>query len=495
MKKVFKVVSSLILLSLLSSCGVKDIVFSRYIYSSFPIDNHETIEGDNYVKVGDYLPLTYLNNNGVEESIYSYSEMFRTTNYLKMMNTTGVSKMIVIPVDFDDYPCSNLGHGCALSKTVIQNAFFGDNSVNQYESVASFFDKSSYGKLKIDGKVTDWFRSSISYETLAKPSTGKSTILNIYNEALAWYKNKYNDVSSFYVDGKESLGVPIYLLYSAPNAVGEDASKSALWAYTFNSSGLAAWTSFNMLNLDMYNRPDSHTLIHETGHLLGLLDYYAESGNYSPTGHVDMMDYSIGDETAYSKMALNWTRPYVIKGSTTIKIKDFESSGDLILVNDNWNGSMMDEYLLLELYTPEKLNKFDVIHEQVNAKLMNKTGVKIYHVDSRVAFYENKIRPVKYINEGGYSKSNTRIGLAHSNTIRNSTEFTKYALYHLLEKSGNNTFFNGGEASNDTLFYANDTFGINTFKDYKFHDGSSLGYVIKIDSIINNEATITFTKI
>lgn len=495
LKQMFKTISlGVTSILLLSSCGVKEIAFSRYTYNEVDNDTHEAIETETYYKLGDYNPLTYLNDKGETESIDSYASMYRTTNYLKMMNTTGISKMIVVPVDFDDYSCEKLGYGCALSKTIIQNAFFGDNSVNQYESVASFFDKSSYGKLKIDGKVTNWFRSPVSYEELAKPSTGKSIVLNIYNAALKWYKENYNDISSYYVNGVENLGVPLYLVYSAPNVTGDDVSNSALWAYTFNSGGLCAWTSFSMLNLNLYNEPDSHTLIHETGHLLGLLDYYAENGQYSPTGHVDMMDYSIGDETGYSKMSLNWTRPYVIKDSGTITINDFESSGDLVLIKENWNKTAMDEYLLLELYSPTKLNKFDVDHPQSNAKLMDKVGVKVYHVDARAAFFENKTRPVSYVSNGGYSKSTYRIGLAHSNTVRNTSEFTKYPLYELMPKDGVTSFLNEGSATNETLFYEGDSFGITAYQDFKFHDGSDLGYTFLIESIKDNKATISFLK-
>ena len=193
-------------------------------------------------------------------------------------------------------------------------------------------------------------------------------------------------------------------------------------------------------------------------------------------------------------MSLNWTRPYVIKDSGKITISDFESSGDLILLNDNWNGTSMDEYLLLELYSPTKLNKFDVDHPQSNAKLMTNTGIKVYHVDARTAFFENKTRPVAYTSEGGFSMSTYRIGLAHSNTIRNSSEFTKYPLYELVQKSGVSSFLDGGSATNETLFYEGDSFGVNTYQDFKFHNGAHLGYTFTIDLIKDNKATISFVK-
>jgi len=60
---------------------------------------------------------------------------------------------------------------------------------------------------------------------------------------------------------------------------------------------------------------DAHMLVHETGHMLGLEDYYSYSGLENPCGGVDMMDLNVGDHDAYSKMVLGWVNPYVVDGS------------------------------------------------------------------------------------------------------------------------------------------------------------------------------------
>ena len=504
-KRLLTSLISMGLISLLSACSLKAIEFERYFYDVKDNDSHEVIEGDNYLKIADYEPLKFINVSGEEESFNTYLDVYRHQNYLHAMNSTGINKIIVIPIDFNDYPCSNLTNGCKLSRTLIQNAFFGRESRTQYESVASYFDKSSYGKLKVDGFVTDWFRlnlndssgNPINYEYLSRKSTKKSIVSDIYKEALNWYQNKYGNLASYYINGNQNQGVPIYFVYSAPNVDASEASDSALWAYTFNTGGVYAWSSFSMFNLNMKNQVDTHTFIHEMGHMLSLADYYASTSStaYSPTGHVDMMDYSLGDETGYSKMALNWTRPYYVTGSTTIKIKPFYQSGDLILIKNNWNKTAMDEYLLLEYYSPSGLNELDSKNSNPESKLFSKGGIKLYHVDSRVAYFStSRITPISYVSEGEYKSSTNRIGVAHTNSIVPSHKILKNPLYQLLDKNENISYLDGGYATDASLFYEGDSFGINSYKDYKFHDGSDIGFTFKINSLTSEEAVVEITK-
>lgn len=491
---------------LLSSCTAYDITFSRYDYKVVDFDTHEDITGENYVKHGNYSPLTFINVDEQEESYATFQEVYRSHNYLHNMNSEGVNKMIVVPIDFDDYECNRLTHGCKLSKTLIQNAFFGKEDKTQFESVASYFDKSSYGKFKLDGFVSDWFRLNakdgdgnlINYEYLSRSSTKKSVVSNIYEAAKTWLTSKYGDLSAYYIDGDKNKGLPIYFIYSAPNVDASLSNDSALWAYTFNTGGVFAWSSFHMLNVNLYNQVETHTLIHETGHMLGLADYYATNvtKQYSLTGHVDMMDYSLGDETGYSKMLLNWTRPYHVTGTTTIKIKPFSSSGDLILLNDSWNNTAMDEYLLLEMYTPTGLNELDSRNPNPSSKLFSVPGIKLYHVDSRVAYFSpSKLTPISYVSEGQSKSSSSRIGIAHTNTPISTHQIMKNPLYELLDKDESIHFINGGYATDNTLFKQGDTFGVDTYKDFTFHTGNKLNYSFKVVSLNNDEATIEINKL
>lgn len=58
---------------------------------------------------------------------------------------TGNPKMLVIPVDFYDAPASTSLHNYQITSN-IKTAFFGSENDNYWESVSSYYSKSSYGK-------------------------------------------------------------------------------------------------------------------------------------------------------------------------------------------------------------------------------------------------------------------------------------------------------------------------------------------------------------
>lgn len=498
MKKNKNFIFSLItLLSLfLSSCEKGIIPFSPY--TSF-IEDTDSYQDETYVgysRPGAYNPYTFKNKVNEDQSFATFQDVFRHKNYYQNMSSLGENKLLVIPVDFADYPSSSFGEGTEGSLEVIRNAFFGQNENTSWRSAAGYYNESSYGKLILSGKVSNWFRTSYLASDIVNNSAKAQTVRNIYSEALAWYEETYDDIESFYVDGQRSKGIPIYLIYSHPSASGEGARDKLFWAFTINqNSTLAAWSSYHLTYL-RNGKPDTHTYIHEIGHLFGLVDYYNTDGlAYGPTGRADMMDYSVGDHSGYSKMLLNWTRPYYVTDSASITIRPFYNSGDLILIKNNWNYTAMDEYLLIELYSPSGLNAYDSRVFNTEPYLMSKTGIKVYHVDARLAFLanDNRVQTLGYVQDGQYSKEEVRLSIIHSNT--SSTTYKNNRLYHLLEKSGENSFINGEFATNETLFYKDDSFGVNTFQNYTFHDSSSLGWTFNIDELTNTYATISLQKL
>lgn len=486
--------------TLLSSCSSAP-SFKAYGYGISDTDNYKEVVGDGYYQPKEYKPLTYLNDKDEVESFSSYLDVYRHKNRYIAMNTTGTSNILVIPVDFEDCTCETIKVKKEDYFANVENAFFGETSSTRFESVASYFDKSSYGKLKIKGKVVhEFFRSpySVSYLNEGSYEDKQQKIPDLYSRAIEWYSSKYDDISSFYINGNKSLGLPIYFVYTAPYA---NTSKSVFWAYTFLTGSLFSWSSYATMNLDYRNLPDSHTFIHETGHLLSLRDYYATNDSkFGPTGRIDMMDYSIGDETAYSKMALNWVRPYVVTSDATITIKPLSTSRDLILLANDWNGSVFDEYLLIEFYTPDELNEYDANVGNTSAILPNNPGLKVYHVDSRAAFFtyntgRNDSVPQGYVGKAKLSKDKYRVGIAHNNAYDDKSEYSKRSLYHLLENHEANTFYSGEMATMKTFWYKGDDFGVSCFKDFTFNNGELLDFTFRVDALDSESATITFTKL
>ena len=260
--------------------------------------------------------------------------------------------------------------------------------------------------------------------------------------------------------------------------------------------------------------PDAHTFIHETGHLFGLVDYYPKGIDndvaknvLEPTGEIDMMDCSMGDHSALSKMFLDWARPYHVNDSCTIHINSLINKGDLILINDNWNGSVFDEYYLIELYSPFGLNSYDVTNGVViNDKVVTLPvlpGIKIYHVDARLGYFVSKTGTDSkadtafshYCNEihtGTAADFGNYINFAHDNsTYPESTDKQRVLrnyLYELeLNKVGHPV---SGNATDINLFHKGDTFKVETFNQM-----NATKYEIKVKSLSFYDATIEITKI
>ena len=477
--KIRKLIGILSFISFLPSCSIgKDYHFKKYSFSPLNETDISFDKEDSY-RSGEYLP-----SSNAAGSFTNVNDLLKASGY-SAIPSIGERKMLVVPVDFVDYPSSNLPKN---SLDLIKGAFFGSDSINQFYSVSSFFEKSSYGRLHIDGEVTSWIRSDIPYAELKNYPLAKSKLKlvrgNIVTKLKEAYGQEYLDQFQFEYGGVKHL--PIYLIYSAPT--GERGTM--MWAFTINDPDPTAWSSFDLIR-ENKGKVDSHTYIHECGHMFGLDDYYDTDSNYfgtvSPTGRMDMMDYSIGDETAFSKMLMNWTYPIVPKKSTTITLRPFSQSGDLILLSSNWNKSLFDEYILLEFYTPHYINKVDSSYRKEGYGLPSRPGLKIYHVSGEL----NATTP-EFMN-------NNNCPYILGDYVNDSKD---HLLYHLLDgssKSGKlitnfvasdvNKKLKDGSNLRDALLHQGDSFTKNW--DLSFYDNSkNPGFEFKI-----NEMTSTYCKI
>lgn len=464
----------------------------------------------------------------------------KSRGYKSDLPSTGNSKVLVIPVEFVDYPCSATRlakyGGCAGIRDDIRRSMFGKSEETNWESLSSFYRKSSYNKLNISGKVTDWFRPKLSAAQMSLPmlenpedNTGVSD--RILDEAVEWYRENYNDIDSFDTD-KDGYIDAVYLIYTVPmqEKIGKIDTSELFWAYTYWSNAHSDitqeteedkpvpytyfWASIDFMyedKLPVYDEtgekitgykeckdengdwlPDAHTFIHESGHIMGLPDYYTydKVDDFGALGGIDMMDNNVGDHGAYSKMLYGWTEPYYIKESTTITIKPFYSSGDFILLNANWNGSMYDEYILLEYYMPKGLNEYDSKHQFAGAYplVFQKPGVKVYHVDSRLAGFDVPQSNIQLTTTGQFieyvedvSNRYSYCDVAADNTASRSV-VPEYRLIELLEPSGECSFTGRDEegrnlyATDDSLFHVGDTFGYEgkAYADFRFNKGETI---------------------
>ncbi|MBR0295461.1 MAG: hypothetical protein IJQ67_06140 [Bacilli bacterium] len=510
------ILSLILVFSSLTSCRVViKLVETNYSKTSnFDVIKKDE-EGEGYYRLKEYQPLPY----GLgDKTINSFRDIYSSGVAHYNAPSIGEINALVIPVNFLDSDTSNNEN----EKILIHNAFFGLKKMTTFESLASFYDYSSYGQLSFKGKVTDYYNSPLNAADLDSNATS-SVSSKIASSALSWFYETYPDEDMKKYDKDKDGNIDaLFIVYNHPSS---ESSESLWWAYcdhlTKNANGndkspygsSYAWLSIDFLK-EPHNYAETHVAIHESGHIFGLDDYYNTNplAHFQPTGYFDMMDRNLGDHTGYSKMLLNWTTPYVADGDGTITLRPFEESGDLFLIptSNGWNKTPYDEYLLLEFYTPtgiyknEKGTKYRYYDRNNQPQIFaypSEIGLKVYHVDSRVAYLESRfsrklitIIGNKDEKEKLQGVNNYCLDFAYSNTISDNKAGSSPVLYHLLERSGENTLLDGHPFESPQLFTKGDSFGTDVFKDFVFNNGDSLTYTFTITEMNKKGVTIRFNK-
>ena len=527
-----KIFSLLYLTVILTACqnASHPLIHEPFTDEMNPLTTFKSEQGDIYYKKDNITPLVVEPIEGVniKTGINQFKEIndvniaFNTNSYVLSSNDINnpnnyiEQNLLVAPVYFTDSSVASNDELKSKKKILLQNAFFGDEKVTNYQSVASYYNRSSYGHLKIKGEVLDWI--SIPQSSAEVYVEGKSSPENYSDKVARMIVDQLSeDVFKKYSKNHEDIIDSLYIVYDYPYQTNKKNNEDSIfWAYTYHCKNISgtrkisqyAWSSFDFVGNKAINtnRVDATTFIHETGHLLGLLDYYNKSGSssYQPLGFMDMMDYNLGDHSPLSKYLLNWVSPYILDlskvSSGDITINDFSKSGDFILIpNKNYNGTAYDRYLLISMFTPKGLNdltdfpSYEYVDKNGEKNIFtypNKYGVLLYEVNANLGYYKyTTIRsstPTCMIDsnpgEGDYI-----INFYYDNEVNNSSD---KPFYHLLESSGNNTFLEGKSASNDSLFKLNSTFGIDTYVDL----AEEFGVTFKISKLGTEKATISFNK-
>jgi len=329
-------------------------------------------------------------------------------NGLTALNSLGEQKLLVVPVVFSNAK----NHATEERHEMLQKVFFGASDDTGWESVASYYHKSSFGRLTLGGEVMPYFdlpystSEFLNFEISDRQEFGNPD--NYWDETHHIIRDVYNTydaetLQEYDLDGDGHVDA-LWLVYMYPH------NESPFWAYKFYwnqepdvnkpTPNVYAWASYDFANEGKgysWANPDGHTFIHETGHLFGLNDYYDYDNGAAPTGQVDMMDHNVGDHNIYSKYLLNWSEPHVVTGNADITLRPSESSGDFILLKDGWNGHAYDNYILMEYYTPTGLNTKDSEGSGYMSKDSNSgtktfidSGVRMWHVDSRVVRFDEE---------------------------------------------------------------------------------------------------------
>ena len=498
----------------------------EYIFSLIEYENNVVITTSrlNNLSISTYDGDTSLN---------SYYTLWKNRGY-PHFKSVGENNLLVVPLKIKGYE----EYATSENLKKINDSFFLENSLNTlgYYSLSEYYKISSYNKLNIKGEVTPWIDLDLTTKEISSSSISNYTLdcgtyfptekaINYIKENLNIDLTKYDNDKDGFIDG-------VYFIYGCPTFLDDSSlSSSTFWNFTYynvlnkDKASISSpvlmtysWSSFDMLSKGSdKTKLDTHTYIHEFGHQLGLNDYYDTSNSgglnpyTSPMGGLDMMDNNVGDHSAFSKFALGWVNPYVVNGDygeVNIELKSLLSDGEcIILPTKEYNNTPFDEYFMIEYVKNDSINKLDSTAGYPSTfytdgriiRFYSKNGIRITHIDARGV--DANLDYTDSINDMIMTKfSNTA---STKEGYYCPTNHNSYVLTSLI--SGNasrNTLGTFFVANNQDLIYEGTTIdfyssSVNSrasmipFSTNRFDDGSFFNYSIKVNSISEDEVSIT----
>ncbi len=452
--------------------------------------------------------------------------------------TLGSPKFLVVPVTFNNVP--------DFTQTELDNiydAYLADGMADKggFYSLHEYYYRSSYGKLDLDIEIADPLELPISTSTFEKDNnylwTLMSDFLNEFVDNRGINLSDYDSDGNGYMDG-------IHFIYKTDKSV--DGTSDIWWNYTTGfefepneihpsddpeaamaSPAIFFFSAYVSMMSTYASVPDSHTIIHESGHMLGLNDYYSYDYDEAPAGGSMMMDLNVGDHDPYSKMLMGWVDPYVVDGTSDhfeITLRPFERSGDVVLLRntseDPFNGTPFDEYLTLSYYTPTGLNEPDsrgypewsVIGE---GRIYDQPGLQVYHVDSRTGietrnFVQTSFEYVDVDEATAEQKENLRIGADNTQSRSCNENFrlieavasdgldhftTAYYMEDYLSYFGNNEILFGNGSAYGGSQYTNAKFTRYYYNGNLMNDGTAIEYSFRVMDMDGEGLTLRFDRI
>ena len=293
------------------------------------------------------------------------------------MPTKGNVKMLVLLVDFSDYPHDEIRN----SPGQVQARIFGNGdsaATPPYESLTNYYRRASYNQLELQGSVLGWYRPAYSRATMAQTSASRQALIM---EALSHYDGLGHDFAQYDNNGDGRID------YFAVIWTGPDNGWSNFWwgyqttfsdgAFKLDGKGLGKY-SWQWESRPVGGFFVPRTIIHETGHALGLPDFYDYDDSVGPRGGLgglDMMDGNWGDHNCFSKFLLEWITPAVYSAAVIgVSLRASGNFGDAaVLMPDAVPGNPFGEFFMVQ-------NRRRV----QNDVTFPADGLLVWHVDSRL---------------------------------------------------------------------------------------------------------------
>jgi M6 family metalloprotease-like protein len=305
--------------------------------------------------------------------------------------STGNVKMLCLLIEFND-----LRHDPANTREAIDSALFGAGEPAFFpcESLTKYYQRSSYNKLNIQGNTLGWYRTAYDRSAVGQNKEGRQALIK---EAIRYYAAQGHDFSQYDNDGDGDVDV-FHVIYAGdPGGWGSfwwgwQCNWQDWWPFDFvevNGKRLSKYT-FQFQSQNTAGGFDPTVVIHETGHALGLPDYYDydrsdPSPDVGPSGGVgglDMMGGSKGDHNCFSKWILGWLTPTMVAGgSQTIQLRPSDTTGDCVMIIPGASpAGQFSEYFMVQNRTKAGND---------SAWTWPGSGMMIWHVDATLATFGN----------------------------------------------------------------------------------------------------------
>lgn len=391
------------------------------------------------------------NNKNNQINTFSLAPDYPTA-WVGGMPTEGDVKTLVFMVDFPDMPNTNQ----ALTPDSVKDSLFGNEDISNvnypYESLYAYYKRSSYGKLNISGDVIDWYTAEHERDYYTNmPGSLVSEILEYYDNEIDY--SDYDSDGDNIIDG-------IYIYFSGVNT----GWGTTWWSAVHTNYLLDVPDDMYITKFALLHSISANTLIHETGHLLGLPDYYDYedtfnwNGEAGGLGYFDMMDHNTGDHNIFSKMLLGWVEPVFITQDEIINLSlSTDEAAQCVIVTPDKSKNIFSEYYVLEYYNND-LNNYD--------SATCSGAIKIYHVNAE-------------LDESGWD-------------FKYNNSDTEFKLIKLLEADGSEDNGTYARPIYDAKYYKeNMTFGINTMPSSEFYNKVFTGININVNKINEDKANVS----
>ena len=262
--------------------------------------------------------------------------------------TTGSPKVFALLIEFSDHPNTN-------AASTIHDALFGKPAHGTpYESLASYYKRASYGALDLsNGTTLGWYQADSKRSAIATTTLGREALIK---ETIQHFNDQGHNFSQY--DNNGNSEIDYFLVFWT----GPDTGWGSFW-WGYQTSFSDSTFTVDGVSLGKYSwqwetRPvggafNPRVSIHETGHALGLPDFYDYNKSIGPPGGVgglDMMDANQFDHNCFSKWMLEWLEPAVIgSGSKKVTLDPSGSDPDCVAV---WpgldSGDIFSEFFMVQ---------------------------------------------------------------------------------------------------------------------------------------------------